>query len=119
MVYQFNLKPRKLNDFDEMCVYQQDSESSFLKNNAITVIQTKSGITISWGLAFCKKEYIDPYTEKITSIEEVKNDAEFKEKIQKEMGIQIDFPLFLKSDNFSGFTEEQGCCNYKNEEVTE
>ena len=103
IIYKFNLQPRKLNDFDEMCQYQQDSDSSFLKHNAVTCIQTKEGKTVTWGQALCKIKYIDPYSQEIVTVVEAKTEKEFKDMLKVHMGIEINFPLFIKAKDYSGF----------------
>ena len=97
-----------------MCQYQQDSDSSFLKHNAICCIQTNEGITITWGMNLCEKKYIDAYTEEVMSVAKAKTVKEFKEILKSNMGIKITFSLFTKERDFTGFTEEQGCCSVKN-----
>jgi len=87
-----------------MCEFQHD-ESNFLKKNAISCIQTDDGLTMSWGKSICKKKYIDSYTEEVVSIIKARNEEEFKLIVKKEMGIEINFPLCLKADDFTGFTE--------------
>ena len=90
-----------------MCDFQQDSDLSFLKYNAISCLQTEEGITISFGMTICKKKYIDPYTEEIIEVIMPKTEEEFKNIIKKEMGIELGFPLTLQARDFTGFIEER------------
>ena len=113
IVYRFQTTPYLWKDFEEMCKYQQESEKSFLKYNAITTIQKENGSVVTWGLAMCKKKYIDPYTEEILSTVKAKDETEFKNMIKKEMGIDIAFDLSLKDRDFTGFTENKECCTLR------
>jgi len=106
-VFEFNIQPRKFNDFDKMCAFHQDSEKSFLKHNAISCVQTKEGMLIMWGMNFCKKKYIDPLTEEVVSAGKAETEEEFKDILKVEMGMKITFPLFMKTRDYTGFTEEQ------------
>ena len=115
ILYQFETIPYLWEDFEEMCKYQQENEKSFVKHNAISAIQKENGSVVTWGLAMCKKKYIDPYTEQVMSVVKAKDETEFKYMIKKEMGIDIDFDLSLKDKDFTGFTEEQGCCTLKSD----
>jgi len=92
-----------------MCAYQQESDVGFLNNNAISCIQTKEGVTLTWGMNLCKKKYIDPLTEEVVSVRKAETEEEFKEMLKAEMGMKISFPLYMKTRNYTGFTEEQGC----------
>ena len=67
---------------------------------------TEEGITTTWGQTLCKRKYVDPYTELVTSVVESKTEKKFRELLKKEMGIVVDFPLCMKDEDFVGFTDE-------------
>ena len=108
--YRFKLNPKELEDFNQANDYQHDHELSFLKHNAIGCIQTNEGITLTWGKNLCKKKYVDPYHEEVTSIVEAKSENDFKELLKKELDITIDFQLSTKSKDFVGFTDDKNDC---------
>lgn len=85
----------------------------FLKYNTISIIQTQNGGIWTWGYQMCKKIYIDPYTEEVVNVVKAKDQTEFKNMIKEEMGIELGFDLKLNDRDFTGFTEEQGCCTFK------
>ena len=104
--FQFKLNPKELCDFDEECEFHQNEKGSFLKNNTVSGIVTEEGVIVTWGQSLCKRKYVDPYTEQVTSVIEAKTEEEFKDLIKKEMGIVIDFPLCMKDEDLIGFTDE-------------
>ena len=107
IIYRFETTSYSIKDFEEMCKWQQESEKSFLKYNAVSAIHKENGIVGTWGFSMFKKKYIDPYTEEMMSVVVAKDETEFKNIIKKEMGIFIDFDLSLKDRDFTGFTEAQ------------
>ncbi|XP_076820659.1 arylamine N-acetyltransferase, pineal gland isozyme NAT-10-like [Clavelina lepadiformis] len=100
--YKFDMQERSWEDFQKMCDFQQDSEESFLKNNAVTAIYTTNGVAYSWGNVFYAKRYIDSYTEEITSVKTTKSDTEFKEVLEQTIGLKLTFTPKLLFKDFPG-----------------
>ena len=88
-----------------MCDFQQNDETGFLKNNAISCLEKDNGKILTWGQNFCEKKYIDPYTEELVRVVSTETEEEFKKLLKEEMGIEIDFTLAVKADNFKGFSK--------------
>ncbi len=80
-MYLFSIKPRELAEYNEMCVYQQESpDSHFIKNTICTLARTGGRITLSGLKLIETKDGVK--TETV-----LKNTDEYKIKLKKLFGI--------------------------------
>jgi len=76
-MYRFSLIPRALNDFDEMCVYNQSSpQSHFTQNRFCSLARTNGRITLSGMKLIERKNGIRKETE-------LENEEEFNAKLKE------------------------------------
>ena len=82
-MYRFSLIPRVLNDFDEMCVYNQSSpQSHFTQNRFCSLARTDGRITLSGMKLIERKNGIRKETE-------LENEEEFNLKLKDLFGIVL------------------------------
>ena len=90
-----------------MCSVVQDGVFDFFINNTISCLSAEDGIALTWGYQYCKKKYIDPYTEEVIEVVVTKTENNFKKLLKEKWGLVLNFPLDLKAKNFIGFTDDK------------